>query len=209
MKGILQWIICLILAITIALLLKHFAFTPTLVKQFSMQPTLENGDRLILDRLSITLNKEIKRGEIITFEAPTVTSIDSTNYNENSPVAIYEKKEMGIFQRFAYYVLEMGKDSYIKRVIGVSGDKILIEDGNVYLNGNLLDEKYLPEEIKTMRTGLFYDLTVPDECIFAMGDNRMNSKDCRNFGCIPLNKIEGKVLMRIYPFDKFGKISEN
>ncbi len=206
MKGIIQWIVCLILAIIVALLLKHFVFTPTLVNQFSMRPTLENGDRLILDRLSITLNKEIKRGEIITFEAPTVTSVDSSNYNENSPIAIYEKEEMGIFERFMYYTLEINKDSYIKRVIGVGGDKILIEDGNVYVNEILLNEDYLPEDSKTMRTGLFYDLTVPDGCVFAMGDNRMNSKDCRNFGCIPLNKIEGKVLCRIYPFGKFGKV---
>lgn len=206
MKEIIQWITCLILAIIIALLLKHFVFTPTLVKQVSMQPTLENGDRLILDRLSITLNKEIKRGEIITFEAPIVTSVDSTNYDEEKPVAIYSKENMGIFQKFMYYTLEINKESYIKRVIGVSGDKILIEDGNVYVNGTLLEEDYLPEDAKTMRTGLFYDLTVPDGHVFAMGDNRMNSKDCRNFGCIPLSKIEGKVLCRIYPFDKFGKI---
>ena len=62
MKGIIQWIVCLILAIIVALLLKHFVFTPTLVNQFSMRPTLENVDRLKLDRLSITLNKEKKRG---------------------------------------------------------------------------------------------------------------------------------------------------
>lgn len=78
--------------------------------------------------------------------------------------------------------------------------------GNVYLNGELLDEEYLAEDVYTKRSGVFYDLTVPKGYVFAMGDNREESKDCRMFGCIPVSKIESKVLIRFWPFSKFGKV---
>jgi signal peptidase I len=71
----------------------------------------------------------------------------------------------------------------------------------------LLDEPYLDSSVKTTSMdGAFYDFIVPDGCVFAMGDNRSDSKDCRVFGCIPLNKIEGTVLFRMFPLNKFGKI---
>ena len=53
---------------------------------------------------------------------------------------------------------------------------------------------------------LFSDFVVPEGCIFAMGDNRTRSTDCRAFGCIPLEKIEGKVVLRFWPFDVFGTV---
>ena len=52
----------------------------------------------------------------------------------------------------------------------------------------------------------FKDFIVPENCVFAIGDNREGSIDCRNFGCIPMEKIEGKVWIRITPFNKFGKV---
>ena len=52
----------------------------------------------------------------------------------------------------------------------------------------------------------FNNFTVPENCVFALGDNRTGSTDCRSFGCIPLDKIEGKVLFRFWPFSKFGGV---
>lgn len=54
--------------------------------------------------------------------------------------------------------------------------------------------------------GVYSDLIVPENCVFAMGDNRAGSTDCREFGCIPLDKIEGKVWIRFWPFNLFGKV---
>ncbi len=127
-KEIIEWIICIVIAVVLALLVRHFIFTPTVVRQVSMKPTLEQGNRLILDRWSITTNKEIKRGEIITFEAPSVVNPTEVKYNKDSPVAEYSYEPSNIFSSFVYYVLEFNKTSYIKRVIGVAGDHILIED---------------------------------------------------------------------------------
>lgn len=129
-KEIMEWILCIVIAVVLALLVRQYIFTPTVVEQQSMYSTLVPHDRLILNRLCITTKQEIKRGEIITFEAPT----DNVQYNKNNPVATYNNEPTGLFSKFTRYVLELGKTSYIKRVIGVAGDKILIENGKVYVN---------------------------------------------------------------------------
>ena len=86
------------------------------------------------------------------------------------------------------------------------GDHVLIENGNVYINGEKLNETYLVEGVTTERTGEFYDIVVPNNCVFAMGDHRSVSLDCRAFGCIPLDKIESTVSMRFWPLNKLSKI---
>lgn len=206
LKEVLEWIACIIIAIVLALLVRHYIFTPTVVRQVSMKQTLQSGDRLILDRWSITTNKEIKKGEIITFEAPSATKISEVAFDASNPVATYDNEPTNIFSKFVYYVLEFNKTSYIKRVIAVEGDHVLIENGKVYINGELQHEEYLAEGVTTEKTGDFYDLTVPEGYIFVMGDNRSQSVDSRVFGCIPLDKVEGKVLFRFWPFTEFGKI---
>lgn len=205
-KEVIEWILCILIAIILALLVRHFVFTPTVVRQESMKTTLIEGDRLCLDRLSITLKKEIKRGDIITFEAPSEEGLTASQYDQAYPVAIYNNEPKNIFSKFIYNVLEINKRSYIKRVIGVAGDYILIDNGKVYLNGEELKEDYLQENMKTERSGLVYDIKVPEGYVFAMGDNRIASKDCRAFGCVPIEKIESKVWIRFWPFDKFGKV---
>ena len=205
-KEIIEWVTCITIAVVLALLVRHYVFTPTVVEQFSMYPTLEQGDRLFLNRLSVTMSKEIERGQIITFEAPSVTNVSGSQYDPNNPVAIYKNEPTNIFSKFSYYVLEINKKSYIKRVIGVAGDHVLIDNGKVYVNGTELEEDYLREDVKTERRGMYYDLTVPEGCVFAMGDNRGGSTDCRRFGCIPLEKIEGKVAIRFWPLNLFGKV---
>lgn len=206
LKEVIEWIACIIIAVTLALLVRHYVFTPTVVNQESMHPTLENKERLILNRWCITRKEEIKRGDIITFEAPSIIDEDEIEFKPENPVAIYNNEPTNIFTKFMYYVLEIDKTSYIKRVIAVAGDRILIENGKVYLNGELLQENYISEDVTTERTGKFYDLTVPEGYVFAMGDNRGKSRDCRGFGCVPIEKIESKVAIRFWPFDKFGEV---
>ena len=207
-KEIIEWIFCILIALILALLFRYFIGTPTTVKMTSMFPTLEDNDKLLLNRTIRIFNKVPQRGDIITFERPSKTKFSSTDeINTASPIAIYENEPTGLFNKFIYYVLEIGKESYIKRVIALPGEHVKINDGNVYINDKKLDEPYLDDGIVTDVSGIgFDDFIVPENCIFAMGDNRAGSIDCRNFGCIPFNKIEGIVLFRIFPFDKFGKI---
>lgn len=204
-KDIIEWIVCILVAFILALVIKHLLFTPTVVKQISMYPTLKNNDRLILNRLAIVMNDEMKRGEIITFEAPS-KKIYSSNDIER-PVAVYDRNINGMFSKFLYYILEATKESYIKRIIALPGEHITItEAGEVFINGEKLEENYLVEGLKTQRTGYFYDLTVPEGYLFVMGDNRDHSDDSRRFGCIPIDKVEGKVVCRFWPLDKMGEV---
>ena len=81
------------------------------------------------------------------------------------------------------------------------------KNGKVYINGEELEEDYLSSSVRTeAEGGLLVDFTVPEGTVFAMGDNRAESHDCRAFGCIPQDKIESIVLFRFWPFDKFGKV---
>ena len=208
-KEIGGWIICIVIAVILALLIKYFILTPTVVKQESMYPTLEENQRLILNRLGRTFKQMPARGDIITFEAPTVTYRTEEDTDISNPVAIYEEKERNIFENFSYNVLEIGKTSYIKRVIGLPGDHVQIKNGKVYINEEELEEDYLQSGIITDDAeGMFSDIIVPENTVFAMGDNRNSSVDCRAFGCIPLEKIEGKVLIRFWPLNEFGKVED-
>lgn len=206
-KNILEWIYCIIIAIVLALLFRYYIGTPTIVKMESMYPTLVQDQRLWLSRWGRTTKKLPNRGDIITFEAPSKKKYTYTEIDESDPIAKYENEPTSLWGKFTYYVLEIGKDSYIKRVIALPGEHVEIKDGFVYINGEKLEENYLQEGIVTDVVGAgFTDFVVPENCVFAMGDNRNHSTDCRAFGCIPLEKIESKVWIRIWPLNLWGKI---
>lgn len=199
-KEVLEWIWCIVIALILALLIRYFVGTPTIVKQPSMYPTLKQNQRLILNRLSRTLKETPERGDIITFEAPSKSYAESTK-------ASYDNEPTGWFSKFTYYVLEINKMSYIKRVIALPGEHVQITDGKVYINGEELQEEYLQEGVITeTKNPYLTDFIVPEDCIFAMGDNRLQSSDCRVFGCIPIDKVESKVWIRFWPLNLFGKV---
>ena len=205
LKGILEWGYCIAIAIAIALAVKFFIGTPTVVKQQSMNYTLLDGERLWLNRWVRTVNGEYKYGDIVTFEAPSDERTQLSEVDYDNPVAQYNENNKGILGKFIYYVLETNKVSYIKRVIGVEGDHIKIENGKVYRNGEELVEDYLAEKENT-KGKIYSDIVVPVGYVFVMGDNRNHSTDSRDFGCIPISKIESKVAFRFWPLNKFGKI---
>lgn len=205
MKEVLEWGYCIIIALLLAMIFRYFIGTPTIVKQVSMYPTLVQDQRLWLNRWGRTTKTLPKRGEIITFEEPEQISYSSSDINKSNPVAKYNEKNG--FQWFVNNFLEIGKKSYIKRVIATPGEHVQIKDGKVYINEKELEEKYLQPGVVTDVVGTgFDDFVVPENCIFAMGDNRNHSTDCRSFGCIPLDKIESTVAIRIWPLDKWGKV---
>ena len=207
-KNILEWIECRVIAVVLALLIRYYVGTPTVVQQESMLPTLKPNERLILNRISRTLKETPERGDIITFEAPSTVLLTEEAIQE-SVIARYEHNITGIISKFNYYVLEDGKTSYIKRVIGLPGEHIKIEDGEVYINDEKFEENYLqPGVITDSGKGNCLDLVVPENCVFVMGDNISQSTVSRCFGCVPLEKIESKVWIRIWPLDKFGKIDK-
>ena len=203
-KEVFEWIYCIIIALILALLFRYFIGTPTVVQQRSMYPTLKENQRLFLNRTFRITGKEPKVGDIITFEAPSsfYTRYDA---DQKNPVAKYEHEFNNIFEKFIYYVIENTKTSYIKRVIAVEGDHVEIKDNTVFVNGVELEEEYLSDEVIT-ESQVFTNFIVPEGYIFAMGDNRTKSKDCRDLGCVPLDKVEGIVVLRFWPLDVFGEV---
>ena len=204
-RNIMEWIICIIIAVVLTLLFRYFIATPTVVQQVSMYPTLVENQRLIVQRTFRITGKMPKRGDIVTFEA-TSHSYSEGTADQSNPVAIYMEEDRNIFESFLYNVLEVTKKSYIKRVIGLPGEHVEIYDGKVYINGKELEEDYLQPDVIT-ESDVFDDFIVPDGYIFCMGDNRTKSTDCRRFGCVPVDKLEGIVICRFWPLNKFGSVN--
>ena len=205
-KDILEWVYCIIIALVLAMLFRYFIGTPTIVQRESMYPTLIQNERLWLNRWTRTTKTLPKRGQIITFEEPEKLDYLGTEVDLNNPVAQYRQRNA--FQWFVNNFLEIGKRSYIKRVIALPGEKVEIKEGKVFINGEELDEPYLqPGVVTDVGDYGFNNFTVPENAVFAMGDNRTRSTDCRVFGCVPLEKIESTVVIRIWPLNKWGKVN--
>lgn len=147
---------------------------PTIVKQTSMQDTLNPNDYIIMYRMAYSGDKEPKRGDIVIFK--------SELQDEN------------------------GKNKLlIKRVIGLPGDKITINDGKVYINDKEYDESYLKDGYTT---GSVNNFKVPKGEYFVMGDNRVVSIDSRysEVGCVKKDAIKGRAVLRLFPFTKIKKL---
>ncbi len=208
-KNCLEWIFCIIIAVVIAILFRYYIGTPTVVRMSSMYPTLQNGQRLWLNRWIRNTKSVPERGDIITFEAPSKSELTAED-TEESFLAKYENSPTTLFSKFTYYVLELNKDSYIKRVIGLPNEHVEIKDGKVYIDDKELEEDYLQSGVVTdnVHGGYCVDLVVPEDSVFVLGDNRTGSTDSRKFGCVPIDKIESKVWIRIWPLKLFGKVDK-
>ncbi|SHE92255.1 signal peptidase I [Ferrithrix thermotolerans DSM 19514] len=164
-----EWLTIGIIAFLLALVVRAFVFQSYYIPSGSMLPTLQIGDRILVDKLSYDLHS-IHEGDIVVFRKPT-SDTDSA-----------------------------GITDLVKRVIGLPGQKISEVNGQVYINGKLLKEPFLPKSALTFHLAT---QTVPKGDVFVMGDNRMNSKDSRYFGPISEKLIVGKVVMIFWPPSQF------
>jgi signal peptidase I len=153
---------------------------------------------------------------VIQFVKPTIVKESSMepNFYENDYLFVSKQsyKLFGEVERgdvvvvHSSLVQENGDEKMlIKRIIGLPGDRIDISDGMVYINGEALEESYTKDGVTS---GDVRNLVVPDGEIFCMGDNRLVSIDSRDpsVGCIDIDQIVGKVVLRLYPFNKIGII---
>jgi len=98
---------------------------------------------------------------------------------------------------------------YIKRIIGLPGDRILFKGSQVYVNNKQITEKYIAAPNNLWDAGFAkegQEVTIPEESLFVMGDNRPHSSDSREFGLISTSSIIGHVFYRYYPADKVGVV---
>ena len=201
-REIFDWVLCFVIAYIIYLNINYFFISAPGVRQKSMYPTVVNRERVLIIRPWLAGNK-FNYGDIVTFEAP----IDNKLYIDSAdtfPTAQYENYT-GL-TLFLYDFMDVNKVNYIKRIIGMAGDHIEIKDGNVYRNGEKLEEDYIREPITNIQELEYSDVIVPEGTVYVMGDNREESSDSRTFGCVPLERVNGKVICRIWPFNKFGAI---
>ena len=132
--------------------------------------------------------------------------INKLIYRFSNPV----RGDIVVFNPTAQLEKEKFKDAFIKRVIGLPGDRIDVKDGKVYINSKVLTEKYLHEAptYNWSSTALTPDGIVPEGHYLVLGDNRNNSYDSHYWGFVPRQNIIGKATNRFYPVDRAGSIVE-
>ena len=175
-------------AVFVVLLVFTFLLCTANVEGDSMVPTLENGDRLLVSRIG----RHYETGDILILNSESAYLFDADGKLTASP--------------------GLGKE-IVKRLIAQAGQEINIDfdEGIVYVDGKALDEPYTSTLTKRDNRAFTYPMTVPEGYVFVLGDNRHISKDSRHpeIGLIPAEKIVGKVLIRIMPPDKIGRIDSS
>jgi len=148
---------------------------------------------------------------IITLVKPIIvkkTSMEPTLYENDYLViskqayTIFGEPKRGDIVVFPH-IQDGVSELYIKRVIGLPGDKISIHNGLVYINGDALKETYTKDGVTQ---GDITNYLVPAGKVYVLGDNREVSIDSRSdeVGCVDIKKITGKAILRVFPFAKFG-----
>lgn len=193
-KEVIDFLKVIIIALVITNLLNVFVFTLSQVHQSSMESTLIAGDQLVIEKLSYTFSQP-KRGDIIVFIGREITV-------DNSIIGRFARlyKDM-----YAKITRQEGHFRFVKRIIGVPGDEIDIRDGKVYINDEEYKEEYVNQPTFE-KSKLEYPFIVPAGQYFVLGDNRGRSLDSRDFDCIKLEQIEGKVWIRFWPLNKLGGV---
>lgn len=193
-KEVVDFLKVILIALVITNLLNVFVFTLSKVHQSSMESTLIAGDQLVVEKVSYTFSQP-KRGDIIVFISREITV-------DNSIIGRFVRlyKDM-----YAKITRQEGHFRLVKRIIGVPGDEIDIRDGKVYVNEVEYKEDYIHQPTFE-KTKIEYPLIVPAGQYFVMGDNRGMSLDSRDFDCIKLEQIEGKVWIRFWPLNKLGGV---
>jgi signal peptidase I len=178
----------LLIAFILALLIKSFLVQAFYIPSESMVPTLQVGDRVLVNKLTYRFHSP-GRGDVIVFEDPNAPPV------HRGPVS-----------GFVHWVTDgLGlttspdKD-FIKRVIGLPGDSIEIRRGRVYVNGKILAPEPYLSPIADVSCCPGQTWTVPKGELFVMGDNRTNSSDSRtSLGYIPIGKVVGRAFVIIWP----------
>ncbi len=184
-----------VVAFVVALLIKSFLLQAFYIPSASMEPTLVEGDRVLVEKLSYRVGAP-GRGDVVVFEKNLV--MPATAPEDDS---IWDGISESIRGLFGFPTGT--EQDFIKRVMAVGGDTIEGRDGRVFVNDQVVEEPYLTED---QQTSAFGPTEVPAGKIFVMGDNRNNSDDSRNFGPIDAAKVVGHAFLLIWPPEDFGTL---
>jgi signal peptidase I len=189
----------LVVAFILALLLRSFLIQAFFIPSESMIPTLEIGDRVLVNRLSHRWSSP-ERGEIVVF----ADEAGAERNAQNPLVGGLRSLAAGLG------LAPPSEEDFIKRIIGLPGETIEIRDGVVYINGTELPETTTAEGgYLSVRDESFLPPTaVPDDEYFVMGDNRPRSSDSRSLlGTIDREQIIGRAFVLVWPFERAATLS--
>jgi signal peptidase I len=166
---VIEWVAVVGGALVVALVIRAFFLAAFYIPSESMSPTLEKGDRVLVNKLSYKLH-DVHRGDIVVFGRPP-----------NEP--------------------DNGIKDLIKRVVALPGETVEVRDCKVLINGQALVEPYVKEWSRTCTSP---PVTVGQDQVFVMGDNRDDSQDSRFFGPISQHLIVGRAFVIVWPFTHLG-----
>lgn len=171
------------------MLIKTFLVQPFWIPSESMLDTIHVNDRVMVNKLAYDLG-EPERGDVVVFRDPAEPEID-----ESIPEAVIRSvlEAVGIRTR--------GHEDLIKRVVGLPGETITVEDDQVHVDGVPISEPYLDADVDMPDAGPF---EVGEDEVFVMGDNREFSFDSRRFGNIEFDALIGRAFVIIWPISNFG-----
>lgn len=198
----------ILVAFLIAVVIKTFLMQAFFIPSGSMKPTLQIGDRVLVEKISYFLG-DASQGDVIVFSRSVLAGPNEPDLPWYRDAQNYVRELLG---------LPTGKDEdYIKRVVASGGESVRYEGTprRLYINGEPVEEEYLeredngsttitskncPAKMKSTDDGCL----VPAGTVFVMGDNRNNSADSRSIGPIAEDKIVGRAFVVIWPFGDFG-----
>lgn len=178
LKAIISWASTFGVAFVLALFIGIFIFQPYKVDGHSMDPTLDDQQRIYVSKLSHSFSYLPKYGDVVVIDS----RVDRTRGFTD------DLMEHPMMQWILKGSLDVDHTFYVKRVVGKPGDVLEFKDHKVYRNGEALDEPYIKESMDFVSDSQWI---VPENHIFVMGDNRNNSRDSRDIGYIPLDHVMG------------------
>ncbi len=184
---VLEMALLFFVALVVALFLQAYFIKPFLIPSPSMEPTLQEGDRVLADRLTYHFRKP-RRGEIVVFRYPPA---DPANWTKGGN---FITRAMDLMAEVLNITHQEGHPPFIKRVVGIEGDLVELRDGILFVNGERAQVSY--QYIKDEENGSW---SVPAGCVMVMGDNRPNSNDSRRWGFVPYGAIIGRAVLIWWP----------
>jgi signal peptidase I len=195
-RRIVETLAIVAVAVGLALAIQAFLVKPFRIPSESMVPTLEVGQRVLVDRLTQKLGSDLERGEVLVFEPPAGADSNRCGVPPVPGRACPESTE------------ERSDTNFIKRVVAVGGDRLSIRGGRVWLNGTRQREPFADLEAcaGNDECDLPREITVPEGQLYMMGDNRGASADSRVWGPISEDWVVGRAFATYWPPDQIGTL---
>jgi signal peptidase I len=195
-----QWValglelaVLFIIALVLAIYLQAFVVKPFMIPSPSMEPTLREGDRVLVDRFTYHF-REPRRGEVIVFRYDPNDTANWTQGGNGFTRSLDLLAEV-------LNITHQESLPFIKRVVGIGGDTVELRDGVLYVNSEPYEADY--EFVKDNANGKW---EVPEGTVMVMGDNRPNSNDSRRWGFVPLQAIIGRGVAIWWPPSRWSTL---